>query len=74
MSYHKITMQDLLKTATPKEKVRLSMILDLELMKRLAQNWCDYNDYKLGGHLGNGQWDATREEKPPFSLGCGGDS
>lgn len=61
MKHYIITMQDLLKTATPKEKVRLSMICDIKLEKQLAQNWCDYNGYKLGGYLGNSKWDATRE-------------
>ena len=62
MNYHRITLQDCLLTATPKEKVRLSMISDLKLLKRLAQNWCDVNGYKLGGYLGNEKWDATRED------------
>lgn len=61
MDYHKITLQDCLLTATPKEKVRLSMIMDLKLLKHLAQTWCDFNGYKLGGYLGNEKWDATKE-------------
>lgn len=62
MAYHKITLQDCLLMATLKEKVRLSMISDIKLLKRLAQNWCDFNGYKLGGYLGNEKWDATKEE------------
>ena len=62
MKYHKITLQDCLLIATPKEKVRLSMIRDMGLLKKLAQNWCDYNGYKLGGYLGNEKWDATEEK------------
>lgn len=61
MDYHKITLQDCLMTATPKEKLRLSMISDLKLLKQLAQNWCDYNGYKLGGYLGNDKWDSWKE-------------
>lgn len=62
MDYHKVNLQDCLSVASPKEKVQLSMISDIELLKRLAIDWCDVNDYKLGGYLGNEKWDATRED------------
>lgn len=61
MDYHKITLQDCLSVATSAEKVRLSMVSDLALLKALAKKWCDVNSYKLGGYLGNDKWDATRD-------------
>lgn len=57
--YHKVTKQDCLSVATKKEKVRLSQISDLALMKALANLWCSQNSYKLGGYLGKDSWDAT---------------
>lgn len=61
MKYHKITLQDCLSVATPKEKIRLSMIRDGALLGTLVKRWCDMNGYKPGGYLGNDKWDATKE-------------
>ena len=62
MNYHKVELRDCLSVASPREKVRLSMITDINLLKELASKWCSSNGYKLGGYLGNDKWDATREE------------
>ncbi len=59
MSYHKVTLKDCLSVATKKQKIRLSMITDIDLQKKLAQQWCDKYGYKLWNHIGNNCWDAT---------------
>ena len=59
MGYHKVNLQDCLSVASPTEKIRLSMISDMALLKALAKKWCDKNGYKLGGYLGNDKWDAS---------------
>lgn len=60
MDYKKITLLDCLSVASHTEKMRLSMISDLALLKLLVNKWCDVNGYKLGGYLGNDKWDATK--------------
>lgn len=62
MEHRIVNLRDCLLTATPREKMRLSMISDMKLLRTLAQNWCDFNGYKLGGYLGNEKWDATKGE------------
>ena len=59
MKYHKITRQDCLSVATPEEKGRLGSITDHALLKELAGYWCAATGYKLGGYLGNDNWEAT---------------
>ena len=60
MKYHRVDLQDCLLMATPKEKDKLSMIQDLDLLKELAEDWCEMNSYKLGGYLGDVRWDSTK--------------
>ncbi len=59
MDYHKITKTDCLSVATKDERLRLDMITDISLLKRLAKKWCDDKGFRLGGYLGNNCWDAT---------------
>ena len=59
MAYHKVTLKDCLSVATAKQKVRLSMITDIDLQRQLAQKWCDKHGYKLWNYIGKNCWDAT---------------
>lgn len=61
MNYHKVDLQNCLSVASSTEKVKLSMITDMALLKALAKKWCNKNGYKLGGYLGNNKWDASRK-------------
>ena len=57
--YHQVTEADCQSVATPDEKKRLDMILDIFLYKTLAQRWCTANKYRLDGYLGSGNWATT---------------
>ena len=59
MIYHTVTLDDCLSIAGKKDKLRLLMIRDLDLLKRLALKWCDQNGYKLGNYIGKDRWDAS---------------